>query len=99
MKVRFTAFNISSMDMNTVMMLRRNRKPATPSANSTALSSRYQESGTPCDISIQLLSGEHDGAEDGDQDQDAGDFEGQQILGEQRAADFERGAALESAEV
>ena len=34
------------MDMNTVMMLRRNRKPATPSANSIALSVRYQEIGT-----------------------------------------------------
>ena len=26
-KVRFTAFNISSMDMNTVMILRRRTKP------------------------------------------------------------------------
>src|SRR6266403_115393 len=38
---------MSSIDMNTVMMLRRNRNPATPSTNSTALRMRYQERGTP----------------------------------------------------
>ena len=43
MKLRFTALSISSMDMNTVMMLRRNRNPATPSANRIALRIRYQE--------------------------------------------------------
>ncbi len=46
MKLRLTALSISSMDMNTVMMLRRNRNPATPSANRIALRIRYQESGT-----------------------------------------------------
>ena len=53
MKLRLTAFSISSIDMNTVMMLRRNRKPATPSANSTALSVRYQEIGTRRESSIR----------------------------------------------
>ena len=46
MKLRFTALSISSIDMNTVMMLRRNRNPATPSTNRIALRVRYQESGT-----------------------------------------------------
>src|ERR1035441_5865798 len=45
-KLRFTAFSISSMDMNTVMTLRRNRKPATPRANKIALRVRNQEIGT-----------------------------------------------------
>ena len=41
-------------DMNTVMMLRRKMKPATPSENSTALSIRNQESGTCARHSISL---------------------------------------------
>ena len=91
MKLRFTALSISSIDMNTVMMLRRNRKPATPSANRIALRIRYQESGTlgrECRHLIHLLSGEDDRADDRDQDQDGGDFKGQQIGGEELRADF-----------
>src|SRR5882724_11583706 len=47
MKLRFTAFSMSSIDMKIVMMLRRKRNPATPSTNSTALRMRYQDKGTP----------------------------------------------------
>ena len=96
MKLRFTALSISSMDMNTVMMLRRNRKPATPSANRIALSVRYQESGIRRSVKrkrrhlVDLLSRQHDRAEDGDQDQDAGDFKRQQVGGEQPLADLLR---------
>src|SRR5580704_11884110 len=54
MKLRLTAFSISSIDMKTVMMLRRNRNPATPSTKSTALRIRYQERGTPV-IEITIL--------------------------------------------
>src|ERR1019366_6505046 len=46
-KLRLTAFSINSMHMKTVMMLRRKRKPATPSAKMMALRMRYQEIGTP----------------------------------------------------
>ena len=35
-----------------------------------------------------FLAGEHDGAEDGDQDEDAGDLEGQQQAGEEDAGDL-----------
>src|ERR1039458_3131758 len=45
---RLTALSMSSMDMKTVIRLRLMRKPATPSENSTALRSRYQEMGTSC---------------------------------------------------
>src|SRR5208283_6168367 len=38
--------SISSMDMKMVMMLRRKRKPATPSANRMALRVRNQDMGT-----------------------------------------------------
>src|SRR5262245_39104009 len=47
MKLKFTALSISSIDMNTVMIFRRNKKPATPRVNRTALRIRYQERGTP----------------------------------------------------
>src|SRR5690242_6524667 len=97
MKVRFTAFNISSMDMKTVITLRRKRNPATPRVNSTALSRRYQERGTPC-MSVELLARQHDSPENGDQDQHGSDFERQQILGEEGAPDVLGRASLEAAE-
>src|SRR5262249_35868314 len=39
--VRFTAFSMSSIDMKTTIRLRRTRTPTTPSAESTADSTRY----------------------------------------------------------
>src|SRR5579872_4042132 len=99
MKLRLTAFSINSIDMKIEMMLRRKRKPVTPSANSTALSSRYQDKGTALPISVELLSSQHDRAQDRNQDQHAGDFEGQQIRRKQRTADLEDRAAFEAAEM
>src|ERR1039457_23787 len=98
MKLRFTALSISSMDMNTVITLRRSTKPETPSANSTALRIRYQEMGTPV-ILLQLLSRQHHGAQNGDQNEDRHHLERQQKLREQRAAHVERGAVPEGAEM
>src|SRR5947207_8508260 len=79
MKVRFTALSISSIDMKMVMIFRRKRNPATPSANNTALRMRYQERGTPVIGLIHLLQSEHDRPQNGDQDQHGSHFEGQQI--------------------
>src|SRR5689334_6084034 len=86
--------------MNTVIMLRRSRKPRTPRAKRIALSVRYQDGGTaagrgPSGILVHLLAGQNDGAQNRDQDQDAGDFERQQVNGEQAAPDFRSGSALE----
>src|ERR1035441_2972577 len=98
-KLRFTAFSISSMDMNTVITLRRNTKPATPNTNRMALSVRNQEIGTGMSVmSVHLLPRQDNGAHDADQDQDGGRLERQQVGGEQRAADIERRAVPEAAE-
>src|SRR5580700_4137946 len=86
---------MSSMEMKTVITLRRNRNPATPRVNRIALRIRYQASGTLWGKGISgmlfdLLAGKHDCAENRDQDQDAGDFKGQHIDIEQRAAELLR---------
>src|SRR5262252_1923928 len=95
MKLRFTALSISSIDMNTVIILRRNRKPATPSANKIALRIKYQEKGTPTTkgigILFDLLPGQNDGAHDGDQNQHARNFEWKQVGGKQTRSDGFRG--------
>src|SRR5579885_1304244 len=103
MKLRFTALSISSIDMKTVIRLRRNKNPATPRPNRIALRMRYQESGVgpvkgSGGILIDLLARENDRADDGDQDQDAGDFEGQQVGGEQPRPDGLRPALEERSE-
>src|ERR1700674_2017410 len=53
---------------------------------------------TATEASIDFLSREHNGAQDRDQYQNAGDFERQQVSGEQRAADVERRAVRKVAE-
>src|ERR1035438_9504131 len=98
MKVRFTALSISSIDMKTVITLRRRMNPAIPRLNNTALRIRYQESGTPADMLLHLLLRQNHRAQNGDQDQHRNHFEWQQILGEQRAPDIQRRAMLEPAE-
>src|SRR4051794_35423482 len=81
------------MDMNVVMMLRLNRNPATPQAKSTALSTRYQEMGTAFIWRSPFLSArENDRAHDGDEDEHRSDFEGQQEVAEEEAADLFRAA-------
>ena len=60
--------------------------------NRTTLRIRYQVTGRPLEEScgrrlIDLLLRQNDRAQNGDQDQHAGDFEGQQIRGEELAAD------------
>src|SRR5579862_10000962 len=86
------------MDINTVMILRRSRKPEAPSANNTALRIRYHERGTPV-ISIELLAGQHHRAQNGDQDQHGYHLEGQQVLREKRAANVRRSPVPEGAEM
>src|ERR1035438_1163103 len=98
MKVRFTAFSISSIDMKTVITLRRRMNPAMPRLNNTALRIRYQESGTPADMLLHLLLRQNHRAQNGDQDQHRNHLEGQQILGKQRAPDVRSRAMLEPAE-
>src|SRR3954451_7643278 len=100
MKLRFTALSINSIDMNTVMMFLRNRNPATPNENKTALRMRYQESGTVVGRGgiLDLFPCEHDGSDDGDQNQNRGNFERQQVRREQGAADFLRSATGEASE-
>jgi hypothetical protein len=91
-KGKIDALSMSSIDMKTVMRLRLMRKPTTPSENSTALSSRYQESGTSCEkrnslggrpfpFSLRGLrgrAGQRNRAENRDEDEHRGDFKGQQ---------------------
>src|SRR5438045_2100372 len=90
---------MSSIDMNRVMMFRRKRNPATPSANSTALRIRYQEIGTPVIVLFHLLKSEDHCSDYGDEDEDGGDFKRQQVTGKQRLAHVLRSAAGEGAEV
>ncbi len=45
---------------------------------------------------VDLLSGKHDRADDGDQNQKRRDFEGQQVIGKKSVADLLRAAALKS---
>src|SRR5579862_4641555 len=95
---------MSSIDMKTVMTLRRKRKTATPSVNRIALRIRYQASGTLCGkgisgMLVDLLAGEHDGSDDRDEDQNAGDFKRQQVGLEKAAADFLRIAVRHGAEL
>src|SRR5580700_7381265 len=102
MKLRFTAFSISSIDMNTVITLRRKTKPATPSANRIALRIRYQDNGTLCGstgISVDLPSREYDCPEDRNQDQHTDHFKGQQVNFKKPLADFVSSAVLERAEL
>src|ERR1019366_5933692 len=101
MKLRLTALSISSMDMNTVMMLRRNRNPATPIANKIALRIRYQAMGVlggSWGILVDLPSRQDDRPQDGNQDQDAGDFKREQVCGEKSSPDIERGALAKRSE-
>src|SRR5580698_1144134 len=91
------------MEMKTVMTLRRNRNPATPKVNRIALRIRYQARGTLCGrgmsgILFDLLAAENDGSKNCDQDQDAGDFEGQQVGLEEAASDLLRIAVGHGAE-
>src|SRR5450755_5043901 len=99
MKLRFTALSISSMDMKTVITLRRRRNPAMPRANNTALRIKYHESGTPADMLFHLLLRQHYRAQYGNQDQHRDHFEGQQKLGEEGAPHIERRSVREAAEV
>src|ERR1022692_1461490 len=98
MKLRFTAFSISSIDMKTVITLRRRMNPAIPRLNNTALRIRYQESGTPADMLLHLLLRQNHRAPNGDEEHHRNPREGQQILGEQRTPAFRRRAMLEPAE-
>src|SRR5579862_1776735 len=92
---RFTALSISSMDMNTVMMFRRTRKPTTPSPKRIALSARKYEIGTTSSL-LQTLADacaarplilslrQHHRPEDGDQDQNRSQFERENKILEQQ---------------
>src|SRR4051812_32901086 len=85
-KERFTALSISSTHMKMMIAFRRVSTPTTPIANSTA--EKKSDS-----ASIGLPSaGQRHRADDGGEQQDAGDFKGQQILVEERTGDWLNGA-------
>jgi hypothetical protein len=82
MKLKFTALSISSIDMNTVMTLRRNRNPATQREQDGAedqIPGNGNAGGQRRHL-LDLLLRQDDRAQNRDQDQHAGDFERQQVL-------------------
>src|SRR5881628_2203939 len=81
-KVRFTALSISSTHMKITIALRRSSTPATPSVNSTAEMARAGPRST-----LQFALREHHRADDGGEEEQAGDFERDQIRVEQRTGD------------
>ncbi len=89
--------------MNTVIMLRRMMKPGHADGEENR-AQREIEGGRDAvfdDIKrcggvhrlVQLLSGENNRADDGDQDKNGSDFKGQQVFGKERHADFFGAAA------
>src|ERR1051325_11523325 len=86
-KARLTALSISSTHMKMMIALRRVSTPTTPITKRTAEKNSASDS-------ILSPPSEHDGADDRDQQQDAGQLEGEQILGEQWLCDGRDRAAL-----
>src|SRR5690242_9682104 len=81
-KVRVTALSISSTHMNTMMALRRMRTPNTPITNSTA-----EKKSDSASKVFSALAAHDDGADDGREEQDAGDLEREQVVVEQWRGD------------
>ena len=99
-KVRLTALSMSSTHMNITSTLRRMSRPTAPMVNSTAARIRYY---SPVDAhDVHELSaagagagaaGQHDGADDRDDEQHRRDLEGEQVAGEDRLGEpFDVGA-------
>src|SRR5262250_2754913 len=86
MKVRFTAFSISSTHMNTMIALRRISTPTTPITNNTAEKNSASASIAASGGLAPLLAEDH-GADDRGEQQDARHLEGEQVVLEQRAGD------------
>src|ERR1051325_3310932 len=79
-KLRFTALSISSTHMKMMIAFRRVSTPTTPITNSTA-----EKKSDSASIGFLLASAcQGDGTHDGGEQQDAGEFEGEQILVEER---------------
>src|SRR3989304_1250511 len=99
-KVRFTAFNMSSIAMKMMRALRLITTPITPMAKRAALRIRYALKGTvpvlaprpppPAAYRIPPRTarppGQYHRPNDGDEEDDGGDVEGDQELGEQETA-------------
>src|SRR5918999_2386630 len=88
MKVRLTALSISSTHMKTMIALRRVSTPTTPIVNKTAEKNSASASNSPPWLA------EHHGSDDRDEQQYAGDLEGQQIFVEQGPGNRRDRAAL-----
>src|SRR4051794_24784748 len=93
-KVKLTALSISSTHMNMTSTLRRISNPTAPMVKSMAARPRYQAPGTltgasllfrPVHAAARRVAGEHDRPDHGDDQQDRGHLEGQQVAGEQGA--------------
>src|SRR6266545_3364119 len=80
---RLAALSMISMDMKMTSGLRRTSTPRTPMTNSTAESPTYQEVGT---ILRRSPLGQGNHAHQGREEQDRGDFERIQIVGEELTA-------------
>src|SRR5215210_4949366 len=89
-KVRFTALSISSTHMNRMIAFRRVSTPTTPMVKRMAL--KKSDSANTGSSSSSTLA-QHHRAHHGGEQQHAGDFEGEQVLVEQRAGDRRDGAA------
>src|SRR5215470_14002913 len=86
MNVRFTAFNISSTHMNTMIALRRMSTPTTPITNNTAEKNRASAN-IAASGGLAALFAEHHGADHCGEQQDARHLEREQILVKQWAGD------------
>src|SRR5688572_28418013 len=88
---------MSSTHMNITSGLRRTSRPTAPAVNRTAARTRYQVvvgSGTGRDLPVLGLlelgqlagraAREQDGGHHGDDEEDRGDLEGEQVVGEER---------------
>src|SRR3989442_14995417 len=82
-KARLAALSMISMDMKMTSGLRRTRTPKTPMTNSTAESPTYQEVGT---MLRRPPLGQGNDTNQGGQEQDGGDFERIQVVGEELTA-------------
>src|SRR5690606_37827832 len=104
--VRFTAFSISSTNMNTLMALRLNIRPIMPMENSSPLSTRFavKRSKFWREVSIESLlppggqrPRQHHRADHADEQQNGGQFNGKEIahknaLGDIGQGNFRRGS-------
>src|SRR3954449_933415 len=92
-RARFAPLSMISTESRMISGLRLTRTPTAPVTNSRAATTRYQPMSGPC-IFFQRpgVGPEHDAADGGDEQHDRGDFEREQVVGEEQPADRRRRA-------